>query len=57
MMKIKYIKDGRLKTMCPAGRECMVASQMCEDCMGFKGKDLNNKTVDCSIVSVRMLMK
>jgi len=56
-MNIKYKQDERLKTRCPAGRECMVASAMCKDCKGFLWINAETKIVKCSIVTVEMLAK
>jgi hypothetical protein len=48
-MMLPFVKDGRLKTMCPHGRECMVSSQMCEDCPSFSGKNVPDSYIYCSL--------
>lgn len=48
-MILPFVKDGRLKTICPHGKECMVASLMCEDCQSFYGKNIPESYIYCSL--------
>lgn len=48
-MEIHYQidKKGRLLTLCPNGKECLVGGGDCIECEFYKYKNMSKKTISC----------
>jgi hypothetical protein len=46
-VSFQQLKNGKLKTKCPNGRECMVFSDLCRECLFYVSHDTIHKVVFC----------